>query len=343
MSKVEIKAIARLSQDVLEKCGMPTEDAITVADTIVYAHRIGKHTHGINRLPIYVRKIEENLMEAETQIDMMKDAPAMSTIDVHHGFGQVAASKGMNLCIEKAGKLGVGVVGICNSNNFGTAGYFGQMAAEKNMVGIVMGNSAPAVAPTGGKTPVLGTNPICFAFPNCEGEPPIILDMAVTTAARGKIRLAAKNGEKIPLGWAMDQDGNPTEDPNDALKGSLNPIGGYKGFGLSLVVDIMAGLLTGSAFGGDVNPLNHPDALSRYGHMLMALNIEFFMPKEEYFAKMKVLIENLRKSGDVGEVSLPGERSYQNAQKSNKYVELHTNQINDANSLAQKLGVKSRI
>jgi len=340
---VKVTDIKQVSQDVLLSCGVPQEDALTIADTIVYAHRMGKHTHGINRLPIYVRKIQEGLMTKETVLEITRDTPVIMTADAHHGFGQVAAAKGMKHCIKKAKAYGIGVVGIKDSNNFGTAGYFGELAACEGMIGIVMGNSAPAIAATGGTAPILGTNPICFAFPNLEGKAPIILDMALSTAARGKIRLAAKNGETIPLGWAMDEKGNPTQDPNEALKGSLIPIGDYKGFGLSLAVDILAGLLTGAAFGGSVKPLNHPDDFSRFGHFLLALNITFFMTPEEYQKKIDILVENVRKSGNIGEVILPGERSFQQAKKSHTMVALHEKQVKEINDLAGEANLSCRL
>ena len=192
--------------------------------------------------------------------------------------------------MKTASENGIGAVGIRNTNNFGTAGYFGEKAANNGMIGIVMGNAAPAIAPPGGTKAILGTNPICFAFPSPETEFPIVLDMATSNAARGKIRLALRNGEKIPLGWALDSNGEPTDDPAAALEGSLIPMGGYKGFGLSMMIDIMAGLITGSAYGGEVKNLNHPDSYSRNGNLFIVIDPTFFISKDEYDLRMKTLI-----------------------------------------------------
>ena len=268
---VQVERIRQVAMEVLCKVGVPTDDANIVAESIVYANVRGKHTHGIGRLPIYVRKIMNGLMDERTTIETVSDNKTVSILDANHGFGQVAGIRGMSICIDKASKYGVGIVGIRNSNNFGTAGFLAEMAIEKSMIGIVLGNSSPAVAPYGGETPIFGTNPLCFAFPSRSGFPPIVLDMATTVVSRGRIRLAAKKGEKIPFGWAVNVYGEPTDCPFEALKGSLVPIGGYKGFGLSLAVDVLAGLVTGSAFAGRANPLNHPTEHSGCGTSLWCL------------------------------------------------------------------------
>lgn len=165
--------------------------------------------------------------------------------------------------------------------------------------------------------------------------------MATSNAARGKIRLAAKNGEPIPAGWALDSNGNPTTDSAEALKGSMVPIGGHKGFGLSLVVDVIAGLLTGSAFGGDVKPLDYKDGLSDYGHLIMALNINSFLDFNDYSDKMDYLTKRVKECGEGNQVFLPGEHSY-NLFNSN-IVNVSDKQVNEINILANSLGIKEQI
>lgn len=341
MHKVSISNIYNIAKIILMRVNVPEDEASIIADTIADAHKCEKHTHGLNRLPIYIRKINENLMTAHTEITPVNDSPIITTFDIHHGFGHIAMEKAASLCIGSAKKHGVKIIGIRNSNNFGAAGYYGKILTDHDMIGIIFGNSAPAVAPTGGTKAILGTNPICFAFPTSQKENPIILDMAISVAARGKIRLAARNGEKIPMGWALGNDGSPTDDPLEALKGSLLPIGGYKGYGLALAVDIIAGLLTGSAFGEDVNPLNHPNAYSRHGHFMMALNPAFFMPMEEYKDKISRLVYEIKSTGS--NILLPGEQSNQNRLKNQEAVYLKETQINDTNALAQQLNISSRL
>ena len=309
MHQISPLALHEFTVAVLTACDVPEDDAGIVADTIVDAHRSSKGTHGVTRLPIYVRKIRSGLMDPRTPVTVARDSPAIAVLDAHHGFGQVAATRAMNLSVQKAKASGVGIVGVRHSNNFGVAGYFARQAAIEGFIGIVLGNSAPAIAPTGGSQPLLGTNPLAVAFPEGGGEVPIVLDMATSEAARGKIRLAARQGEPIPKGWALDPSGYPTTDAAAALEGSMVPIGGPKGYGLSLVIDVLAGLLTGAAFAGQVKPLNHPDQRSDYGHWMMALDPEYFLDRQSYASRVEALVAAVRATSDNGRVHLPGERA----------------------------------
>ncbi len=307
MPVLTIAQIESISLKVLTACSVPEEDAQIVADSIVYAHQRGRGTHGLPRLSIYVRKIKQGLMAAETPFELVKKKGVIKVFDAGNGFGQVAAIRGMQCAMKMAEEFGVSAVGIRHSNNFGTAGFICEEAFKKNMIGILFSNSAPAIAPTGGSQSIFGTNPLAFAFPPVEDHPPIVLDMATSVAARGKVRLAEKNGEKIPFGWALDANGQPTDDPHEALKGTMVPIGGPKGYGLSMAIDILAGMLPGAAFGGEVKPLNHSDGVSNYGHLLIAIDVESFMAIDQYKASMLKLIKNTKQCGDEGVVLLPGE------------------------------------
>ena len=343
MGTVSLGVVSEISTQILIKNGIPAKDAAIVADTILDAHRKGRHTHGIGRLPIYVRRVKENLMSAETIMKPVSDTPLVTVYDAQNGFGQVAAYRGMTQCIEKAALHGVGVVANKEANSFGTAGYYGELAAKRGMISIVMGNASPAIAPTGGSRAILGTNPICFSFPGTANNKPIILDMACSVVARGKIRLAAKNGEKIPFGWALDSNGNPTDDPNAAIKGTLNAIGGHKGFGLALVADILAGLLSGSAFAGDAKALDTPSGPSRCGHFFAVINPEFFISREEYEERIDYLIERIKACGEPGGVFMPGEIEYLHETDHSETVELSAGVIDDVNRLAEDSGIELRL
>lgn len=343
MPKVELNNLKECSMKILVKCGVPQDDASIVADSIVYAHTRGKHTHGISRMQIYVRKINENLMNVNTPMTTIKETPVISVVDAQNGFGQVAAIRAMDLCIEKAKTYGIGIVGVKDSNNFGTAGFIGEYLAQKGMIGVILANSGPAIAPTGGGKAIFGTNPICVSYPAVKDYPPIIFDMACSNAARGKIRLAAKNNEKIPYGWAVDSEGNDTDDPNEALKGTMIPIGEYKGYGIAMCVDIFAGMLTGAAFGGAVKNLNHPSEISRYGHLIFAFNPDFFLEKDQYIEKMAILISNVKQCGKEGKIFIPGEKSYITSLENTKFVEIKQNLIEDLNVLAEVVGVEERL
>lgn len=320
--EVRIDDLRAFATDVLRASGVPQDHAAIVADSIVDAHRRGKGTHGISRLPIYVRKIRQGLMAPDTPISIVRDSPVIGVLDAHHGFGQVAGAKAMEMAIERAQGYGVGIIGVRRSNNSGVAGYYAAMAARAQMVGVVLANSAPAIAPTGGRRPVFGTNPLAIAFPGETAEQAIVLDMATSVAARGRIRLAAKNAETIPYGWALDADGQPTTDPASALTGTMLPIGDHKGYGLSLAIDVLAGLLPGAAFGGHVKPLNHPDEPSDNGHLFAAVNITAFMDLDDYMRDIASLRSRVKASGDDGDVVLPGESAAKRFRTSHCYVVL---------------------
>jgi L-2-hydroxycarboxylate dehydrogenase (NAD+) len=343
MAIVKAKNIFDMAKEILLLCNLPDGDADIVADTILDAHRKGKHTHGLGRLPIYHRKIKEGLMSPKTEMEQVSDRAAVAVYDAKNGFGQVAAHKGMRICIEKASLYGIGALAIRDSNSFGAAGYYGEIAAKEGMIGIIMGNASPALATPGGRRAIFGTNPICYAFPGTDKYPPIVVDMACSVAARGKIRLAAKTGESIPIDWAVDADGAPTDDPVKAIQGMINAIGGYKGFGLALVVDVLAGLLSGAAFGGEVKALNAPEKFSRYGHFLMAIDTNAFLSKEDYAEKVDYLIKNVKKCGSPETVFLPGEQSYLKLQQNLINIELSEKIIDEINELAVQVGAIARL
>jgi L-2-hydroxycarboxylate dehydrogenase (NAD+) len=341
MTYVTVDSLRNATKELLEKWKVPKEQSEIISDTIVYAHTHEKHTHGITRLPIYEKKIKNNLMSCNTAPEKITETVSMTVFDCHDGFGQIAAYTAMKKSMDKAKESGIGISFVRNSNNFGVAGYFGEIAANENMVGIVLTSSGPAVAPPGGTKSIFGTNPICCAFPSQEGN--IVLDMAISEAARGKIRLAEKNGEKIPFGWAVDENGNPTDEPAKALKGNMLAIGGIKGFGLAMSIDIMAGLLSGSAFGGSIKPLAAADGPSRHGHVLIAIDITKLMSLEEYYIKIETLIKAVKDCGEPGEIYMPGEKSGKNALKNKEKFELKEKQIDDFNQLAVQFGISNRL
>ncbi len=334
--RVKTEELRACSVASLKGMGVPEEEAAIIAESIVYAHTRGKHTHGIGRMPIYERKIREGLMSPSTPFTLVTERMAVAVYDAGNGFGQVAAIRAMDSAIDRASVYGIGAVGVRHSNNFGTAGFIGEHAIKRGMIGIVLANSGPAIAPTGGKKPLLGTNPICAAFPGDGTNPPIIFDMACSNAARGKIRLAAKNGEKIPLGWAVDENGKETDDPEQALKGTMMPVGGYKGFGLALCVDILAGMMTGAAFGGGARNLNHPTDPSDYGHLIVALDPLAFLSESEYAAKLAQTIGSIRACGEEGAILLPGEKSFRHAQDNLETVDIDEKLLAEFNALLRR-------
>lgn len=343
MAKVSLKDIDAVTRECLSCVGVPKESIEIVLSTIHYANRRGVPTHGVGRLPLYVRKIKAGHFNPKDEVKVISEFGATAVLDANGGFGQVAAYKAVEIAMEKAKQFGIAVVGVRNSNNFGTAGYFGDMAAKAGMAAMIYANAAPAIAPTGGTKPIFGTNPICYAFPGGKDHNPIVLDMATTVAARGKIRLAAKNNEKIPFSWAADQKGQPTDDPNEALKGTLLPIAGYKGYGLSAFVDLFAGVLTGSASAGDVKQLSSMDEDSGNGHLFILIDVKRFISEEEMTAKINRFSEAVKACGEDGKVFLPGERGYTEMEKHPRTVIISDMQLKEINELSYSLGIATRL
>lgn len=339
--RVSLVDIKKTSMEALSLLGVPEKQAEIITNTIIYAHMHEKHTHGISRMSIYEKKIRNGWMSANTRLETCISTPGITVLDAHDGFGQVAALEAMRLAVEKARQTGIAATFVRNSNNFGVAGYFGNYAAEQRMIGIVYTSSAPAIAPEGGVRPIFGTNPMCYAFPN---EPAnIILDMAVSAAARGKVRLAAQLGETIPFGWAVDAEGKPTNDPTEALKGNMLAIGGVKGFGLAMVCDLLAGMMSGSAFGGDIKPLGTEDGQSRHGHMTVAIDIEQLMPYDTYRKKMAEFVNKVKACGQSGAIQLPGENSFNKALKNHVSVEIADKQVEAYNNWLKQMGCHGQL
>ncbi len=326
--KVSFSEIERISKQVLISCNAPEEHAQIVADSIVYAHRRGKGTHGITRLPIYVDKIKSGFLNPKTPLEKIVDTPGLAIYDANHGFGQVAAWKAIDFAGEKARKNGISAIGVRNSNNFGTAAFFCNKAANQGFISIIFSNSAPAIAPWGGSKPLFGTNPIAYGFPAPEGKAPIILDMAVSNVARGKVRLASKNNEKIPLGWALDEHGAPTDNPHKAIKGTMMPIGKHKGAGLAMIVDLLAGLLTGSGFAGGVKPLNTITNYSKNGQLILLINPFLLINRKKYFDQINGFIEELKQTNQQNTIRYPGEHFLLSRNNSVLISKLQYNEIN---------------
>lgn len=341
--QVSIESVERIAKEALTAIGVEESSIEIIVDTILFANRRGKAPHGIGRLPLYVQKIQAGHLNPKDCTEKIMDSGAVALFDARNGFGQVAAMHALNTAFQKATEHGISAVGVRNGNNFGMAGYFGNIAAQKGFAALIFANAAPAIAPTGGKKTIFGTNPVCFSFPGVKDLDPLILDMASTVTARGKIRLAAKNGEKIPLDWAIGPDGKPTDDPNEALLGALLPIGGYKGYGLAMFVDLFAGLLTGSAYAGNVKNLNAMDQNSGNGNLFIVIDLKRFMTSDEYEERMTYFHQAVKACGEDGEVFMPGERGFLSYRECSEFVELSSKQIEEIHAIAKSLGIKSRL
>ncbi len=269
-------------------------DAELVAESLVDADSCGGDTHGIGRLPLYVQGIEKGVFNPTPNIKTLNESPSVALLDGNHGLGQVIAIEAIKRAIDKAKVTGIGLVGARNSTHLGRLAFIAQSALKFNVVGGVMGNTQPMMAPWGGKTAKIGNNPFCIAIPG-GSQGPVILDMSCSVVAKGRIRQSASQKETIPKTWALDEEGNPTDDPGRALKGVLLPFGGYKGYGIALLIEILAGIMTGAGFStslGTLYPLT--DKHLRYGVLTFAFNPEIFIPKKVFGETLDHFLQDLK-------------------------------------------------
>jgi LDH2 family malate/lactate/ureidoglycolate dehydrogenase len=330
------------------KIGVSEDDAQILSDTLVQANLRGVDSHGIARLPRYIERAQRGLINYQKEIKIESKKLCISMINAKNNFGQIVAYHGMKEAIRKANQkeTGVGLVGISHTNHIGMAAYYAMMAMKEGMIGIVMSNSPSAVAPWGGAQPILGTNPMAIAIPAGK-EYPIVLDMATSLVARGKIRLALDNKQEIPLGWALDEEGNPTTDPQKAIKGALLPFGGPKGYALSLIIHIFSTLLTNSAREMDIKSLDDFSGKSEIGNFLVAIKVDCFISQDIFKHEMDELIKRIKTSKlakGTNRIYLPGEIEFEEQKKREKEgIPLSTNLYDNLKILSDKLGVEFNI
>jgi LDH2 family malate/lactate/ureidoglycolate dehydrogenase len=286
---VDPTSLRSFGADVLARLGVPRQDAELVSDSLVTADLWGHPSHGVLRLPWYAARLRSGAMRAVTEPTYVVDSGALAVMDGNDGVGQVIADRACADAVGRAGAHGIGVVAVRNSNHFGTAAYWTRRMAEAGCVGILTTNGSPAMAPWGGTARTVGANPWSIATPG-GSHPPVVLDIANTGVARGKIYAAAQRGEPIPDTWALDHDGVPTTDPYEAIDGLLAPMAGHKGYAISFLMDVLSGVLTGSGYATDVAGPYVPDRPSRCGHLALALRVDAVIPAEEFAARIDDLI-----------------------------------------------------
>lgn len=296
----------------LTACGMPEGDAAKVATLMTRADLMGQDGHGVFRLPMYVRRILAGGMNLTPSFALLQDRPASALLDGDNGMGHLVMQHATELAMEKARKTGVAWVGARQSNHAGPASLYAMLPAQENMIGLYLAvGSANHMPPWGGTDLLLSTNPIAVAVPALQ-FPPIVLDMATTVAAYGKVKTAAQRGEPMPEGWMIDRDGKPLTDPARAAEGFLLPIGGAKGYGLSLIFGILAGVLNGAAFGRDVVDFNaDAETVTNTGQAILVLDIAAFTDPARFRADIDDVWRQMKSSErmtGVDEIRLPGER-----------------------------------
>ncbi len=299
MARLVPDAARRLCAEALVAAGMEEADAGLVARILVRASARGVDSHGVVRLAQYVDNLLTGRVVGRAEMEWVVDLGAIGVLDAGNGMGHVAATRAMARAVDRALEFGVGAVAVRDSSHFGPAAEYPLQAAERGAIGITWTNGPPVMAPWGGREPRLCNNPIAIGVPSERG--PLVLDIAMSVVAGGKIRLAHLAGERIPEGWALDSDGEPTTDPLEATEGMLLPIAGHKGYGMAFMADMLSGVLSGSAFGADVR---HQGAASlgmrvgepeppRVGHFLLALSPEAFAPDGAFPGRLEAFVAQM--------------------------------------------------
>ena len=316
MPKFSPSVLRQYCYDVMTASGVDSVCAEATAEMLVDAEVTGMSTHGVSRLSIYMERIQAGIMSPNNNIRIVQEAPSALTVDAGNSLGAAAAKFTMTKCIEKARETGVCFAAVRNSNHFGTAAYYTRLAAAQDMIGFACTNLKGKIAPFGSAEPYMGTNPISVAAPS--DDLPVVLDMAPSVVALGKLILAQKLGKSIPEGWALDKDGRPTTDPAAGRAGSLVPIGGAKGSGLAIMVDVLCGILSGGPYGPHLHDLYVMDEPQGVSHFLGAIDIAHFIEPAAFKSALSAMsreIKALKKADGVEEIFLPGERSGRKAEE----------------------------
>ncbi|MFC0470914.1 ureidoglycolate dehydrogenase [Halalkalibacter kiskunsagensis] len=305
---VSREELAELVVKKLEKAGINTEHAGVVADVLVHANLRGVNSHGVLRTEHYVKRLSEGGLNPSPKFSVKDTGPCTAIFDGDDGLGHVVSKEAMDYAMKLAEKNGIGMVAVVNSSHCGALSYFVEQAAKNNMIGMALTHTDKVVVPFGGSKPFFGTNPIAYGFPT-KNKKPIILDMATSNVAFGKVLHARESGQDIPDSWGVDGEGKPTTDPHSVE--ALLPFAGPKGYGLAMVIDIFSGLLTGSAFGPHITEMyGEYDKKRKLGHMVCAYNVSAFTDKASFLENMDQMIDELHQAPTApgfNSVMVPGE------------------------------------
>jgi len=340
---VNPERLVEFATDVNIACGQSEPDARLCADSLVQADLWSHQSHGVMRLSWYAARMKAGVCDALAVPELILDGGALALIDGHDAMGQVAAAKAAEEAIRRAKQHGVGAVGVRNSNHFGTAMYFTRKAAQAGCVGFLSTNASPSMAPWGGRKKALGNNPWSWACP-AGSHAPMMLDMANTGVARGKIYLAKQRGETIPRGWAIGIDGAPTTDPAKAIEGVILPMGQHKGYAISVMMDMLSGVLTGSGMGPEVSGPYQFARRSHAGHFMLAIDIAALQPLADFNARIEAMIAQLKAvplAQGFDEIFYPGEIEARNDLRNRRDgLSLPADTIADLTKLAEEFGLE---
>ena len=351
MEKIEIQRVQfadlkNFCGQAYRKVGVPEGEAEIVADLLVRSDLRGVETHGVTRLPIYIQRLQKGFVRKESKITVVKEKGSTAFLDAHGSMGHLSAFRGMEKAIQKAGEHGIGWVSVKDSGHFGVAGLFPMMALKKDLIGYIVSNSAPMMFPWGGRQRIVGNNPLAYAFP-ADRCLPVVLDFSLSVVSSGKLILSRKKGEAIPLGWAVDKEGVPTEDPYEGYEGggALAPVGGHKGYGLVLAHEMLTAVLTGGKWTKVIKSLYEEDPSGIQGtcHSFLALDPDCFIGREEFKKNLDAYIQSIKESAKakgIPEILVPGEPEHRTEVRLLKEgIPLPPNTVKELTSLAATLKI----
>ena len=342
MVRVGLDDLRRFTPEALLAMGVSAEEADATAEALVYSE-LRFHPgqgQGVRRLVNYRQRLAEGMICVGAPFEVLKESPALALVDAHNGMGSLVGLRAMRLAVAKAKVCGVGCVLVRNGTHYGSSAVHASEAERNGCVGIAFTNAGPEMAAWGGATPVVGTNPWSIAAPGGDGFP-VVLDIALTTAGKGMMRWHEREGKPMPMDWALTPGGEETTDPTAAMAGALLGIGQYKGYGLSLMTDVMTGVLSGGGFGTD--PYSDPKRTD-VSHTFLAFDVEWFMPLEQFRERMRRFAGMIRASRlrpGFTEVLLPGELEHRRVQeKSAQGVPLASTVFEELRTLAEQLRIR---
>lgn len=341
-ARYDHEALQEFATACLQRLGVPADDALEVAGCLVAAELRGIDSHGMVRLPVYGARVAVDAVKAKPDMQATATGTTAALLDGDNGLGPVVGARAMELAIDMARRHGTGLVGVRQSNHFGPAAYYVEKAIAEGMIGVAISNAPPNMAPFGGRLRFLGTNPLGIGIPAGE-EPPLVFDASTSVAARGKIIVAAHEGQAIPEGWAIDPEGYPTTDAAKALAGAVLPFGGAKGSAISFIIDIFCGVLTGAAFASHLNTLEDLSRVQNVGHVVAAIRTDLFLPADSFRTRMDEILRMLKAcppAPGVDQVLVPGELEFEHqARAMEQGVQLPPSVVTQLRTFGQKLEV----
>jgi ureidoglycolate dehydrogenase (NAD+) len=344
---IPVVDLERFCRAVLHRCGVSENDARVTADVLITTDSFGVFTHGVKSLPGYVRRLRGGGLRTDVSPRIENEGPGWALVDGQSALGMVTSVFAMNAAVAKARTSGVAYVGVRNSCHFGAAGYYVLQAAQADMIGLAMANDIPSMAVPGARKAVLGTNPLAYAIP-AGREEPIFLDIASSAVAGGKIRIFQALGQKVPDTWLVDLEGVPTTDPFAyPYQGSLQPFAGHKGYGIALLIEVLAGVLSGAAIRREIGGWldSDPTQPTRHGAAFLAIDVGRIIPIEDFKRRMDAMIRDIRETPPAkgaDRVCLPGEMEWRKRREAlDRGVTLPDDVRESLRGMAKEIGVQA--